>query len=104
MMGLDLVNAVGFAAAAMTLATFVQRRMLPMRISAIGANILFISYGFYGSFYPVLILHLLLLPVNLTRLLQEAGSMPLQDRSMRPFCRTSLPLLEEWRLGSSRLR
>jgi hypothetical protein len=42
--------------------------MLPMRIMAIGANVCFIGYGAMGRFMPVLALHVVLLPINLTRL------------------------------------
>ena len=42
--------------------------MLPMRIFALGANVCFIAYGVMGWFMPVLVLHLVLLPINLLRL------------------------------------
>jgi hypothetical protein len=62
------IDVMGYAASGLTLATFAQRTMLPMRITAIGANICFIGYGAMGQFIPVLALHILLLPVNLVRL------------------------------------
>jgi hypothetical protein len=62
------IDVVGYAASGLTLATFAQRTMLPMRIMAIGANICFIGYGAMGLFIPVLALHVILLPVNLVRL------------------------------------
>ena len=58
----------GYAASGMTLATFAQRTMLPMRIMALGSNMCFIGYGAMGQFMPVLVLHLVLLPINLLRL------------------------------------
>jgi hypothetical protein len=63
-----LIDVVGYAASGLTLATFAQRAMLPMRMLAIGANFCFIGYGALGSYMPVLILHLILLPINLVRL------------------------------------
>jgi hypothetical protein len=60
----------GFAACAATLLTFAQTRMWPMRISAIAANLFFIGYGALGLLYPVLFLHLVLLPLNVVRLIQ----------------------------------
>ena len=66
------VDVLGCAAAAATLLTFAQRRMWPMRISAIAANLFFIGYGALGQLYPVLLLHLLLLPLNVVRLVQLA--------------------------------
>ena len=64
------VDLCGFVAAAMTLITFAQRTMLPMRVTALLANVFFILYGWLGPFYPVLILHVILLPVNTIRLRQ----------------------------------
>jgi hypothetical protein len=74
---LDLIlpyaaDLLGSAAAAATLLTFAQKRMWPMRISAIAANLFFIGYGALGQLYPVLFLHLLLLPLNVVRLVQLA--------------------------------
>jgi hypothetical protein len=65
---LGLIDALGYAASGLTLATFAQRAMLPMRIMAIGANVCFIGYGAMGRFMPVLILHIILLPINVIRL------------------------------------
>jgi hypothetical protein len=90
----SLVDLCGFAAAAMTLATFAQRAMLRMRITALFANVFFIVYGWLGPFYPVLILHMILLPVNTVRLREVAkrsGGVRGVDVS------TPVPLLEEWR-------
>lgn len=63
----------GYAAAAMVLATFCMSSMLNLRFVAIGSNILFILFGSVAHIYPVLLLHLVLLPVNLARLMQIRG-------------------------------
>ena len=90
----SLVDLCGFAAAAMTLATFAQRAMLRMRITALFANVCFIVYGWLGPFYPVLILHMILLPVNTVRLREVAK----RSGRVRGFdVSTPVPLLEEWR-------
>ena len=60
----------GYVAAACTLATYSMRTMIPLRISGIIANCLFIAFGYFGAIYPTLILHLILLPLNSTRLYQ----------------------------------
>ena len=65
---MDIADVCGFAAAIATLAAFAQRSMLPMRISAILANLLFIIYGCLGPVYPVLVRHAVLLPLNVFRL------------------------------------
>jgi hypothetical protein len=67
-MMLSWIDVLGYAASGLTLATFAQRSMMPMRILALGANVCFIGYGAMGVYLPVLILHLVLLPINLVRL------------------------------------
>lgn len=44
--------------------------MLHLRLLAIGSNVLFVCFGALAHIYPVLLLHLVLLPVNLARLMQ----------------------------------
>jgi len=60
----------GYAASAMVLATFCMSSMLYLRLVAVGSNILFILFGSMAHIHPVLLLHLVLLPVNLARLMQ----------------------------------
>ena len=60
----------GYAASATVLATFCMTSMLRLRLVAMGSNILFILFGAMAHIYPVLLLHLVLLPVNLARLMQ----------------------------------
>ncbi len=64
------VNVLGYAASAAVLATFCMNTMIPLRIIALGSNVLFIAYGYVDHLYPVLMLHAILLPVNALRLLQ----------------------------------
>jgi CRP-like cAMP-binding protein len=47
-----------------------MKTMRPLRIAALASNVLFAAYGLLGGIYPVLILHLVLFPINLARLLQ----------------------------------
>ena len=68
----SLVDAFGFIASIMTLVAFAQRSMLPMRVAAIAANIFFIAYGALGPYYPVLSLHLVLLPLNLQSFVEQS--------------------------------
>ncbi len=60
----------GYVASAAVLATFLMPTMIPLRIVALCSNVLFMSYAYFDSLYPVLILHGLLFPINLIRLLQ----------------------------------
>jgi len=95
MLGLDPTDAVGSAAAVMTLVTFARPRMLAMRMSAIAANLLFIGYGALGGFYPVAALHVVLLPLNILRLAEQGvGSGRLQGHGY------GAPLIEQWQRGS----
>ncbi len=60
----------GYAASAAVLATFLMSTMIPLRSAALVSNVLFIGYGYFGNILPVLILHAILFPVNLHRLIQ----------------------------------
>jgi|APFEC2959095136_1045048.scaffolds.fasta_scaffold04576_2 CRP/FNR family cyclic AMP-dependent transcriptional regulator len=60
----------GYFAAALVFATFYTKTMVPLRIVAIASNFLFIAYGYLHPAYPVLVLHVALLPLNIWRLRQ----------------------------------
>ena len=64
------VDYVGFLAALTVLATFCMDTILPLRGLAIASNLLFIVYGTAGQLYPVLLLHALLLPINISKIVQ----------------------------------
>ena len=64
------VELLGYAASAAVLTTFCMSTMIPLRIVALGSNVLFCAYGYFDHLYPVLILHAVLFPVNLLRLVQ----------------------------------
>ena len=59
---------VGYLASLLVLATFCMRDMVSLRVVAIASNIAFISYGALAEIGPVLLLHVVLLPVNMLRL------------------------------------
>jgi hypothetical protein len=64
------IDYVGFLAALTVLATFCMDTILPLRGFAIVSNILFIVYGVAGQLYPVLLLHVVLLPINISKVVQ----------------------------------
>ena len=64
------IEAFGYLGALMTLATFSMKTMLHLRIVGIVANLAFITYGVLDHVYPVLMLHMTLLPLNVWRLWQ----------------------------------
>jgi len=87
----------GYLAAALVFLTFYMRTMIPLRVIGLGSNCAFILYGSLGGLYPVLILHLILLPLNcwrlyqmlqLTRRVREATSSDLNMDWLKPFTMT----------------
>lgn len=58
----------GYLASALVLCTFCTKTMMPLRTIALGSNVAFIAYGWLLHLYPVLILHVILLPLNAWRL------------------------------------
>jgi CRP/FNR family transcriptional regulator, cyclic AMP receptor protein len=60
----------GYVAAGLVLATFSMRTMIPLRYLGIASNVAFIAYGYIDGLYPVLVLHTLLLPLNVYRLVE----------------------------------
>jgi hypothetical protein len=67
---MGFVDALGYFAALLVLATFSMKTMLPLRITGILSNCAFIAYGYFAAALPVVVLHLILLPLNSLRLYQ----------------------------------
>ena len=64
------IDLIGWVASAAVLATFCMNTMMPLRVLAIISNVLFCAFGAVAHIFPVLILHAILLPVNVVRLIQ----------------------------------
>jgi hypothetical protein len=64
------IEIAGYLASLLVLATFYMKTMIPLRSVAIASNVVFMTYGFLQGLYPVLVLHLILLPLNCLRLQQ----------------------------------
>ena len=64
------VEAIGYVASLLVLTTFYMKTMIPLRWCAIASNVAFIAYGLLDEIYPVLVLHLFLLPLNVKRLVE----------------------------------
>ena len=88
------VDAAGYLASLLVLATFCMRTMTALRVAAIGSNFCFIGYGLAAHLYPVLLLHAVLLPLNaartlemlrLTRRIEVAAKGDLSFEPLRPF-------------------
>lgn len=62
------VDILGYFGSSLTITVYSMRRMIPLRIIGIGANVVFITYGVLAASYPQMMLHGVLLPINLYRL------------------------------------
>ncbi len=60
----------GYVAAFLVLLTFSMKTMVPLRAAGIFSNMFFICYAFFTGANPILILHVILLPLNVFRLVQ----------------------------------
>lgn len=65
---MDLGTALGLLGVGFSIASFVMKRMLPLRALALVSNVCFIAYGAVESLLPSLVLNAALLPVNAQRL------------------------------------
>ena len=70
----------GYVASTLVLLTFVAKDMRLLRTTAIFSNLAFIIYGAIAWLPPVLILHLVLLPLNIVRLAELIGSPTVQSQ------------------------
>jgi CRP/FNR family transcriptional regulator, cyclic AMP receptor protein len=86
----------GYVGALLTLTTFSMKTMLHLRMVGIVSNIAFIAYGALGHVYPVLLLHMTLLPLNgwrlqqllrLTQQINEAATSGLSVNWLKPYSR-----------------
>jgi CRP/FNR family transcriptional regulator, cyclic AMP receptor protein len=62
-----LLEAIG---AALSLASFAMKSMIPLRSFALASNVFFIGEGYLGETWPAVILNVFLLPINIKRLLE----------------------------------
>jgi hypothetical protein len=67
-------DAIGYLASILVFAAFGMKEMVRLRIVAMGSNIAFIVYGLSLGLTPVWLLHALLLPLNVWRLVQATAS------------------------------
>ena len=65
---MHLLDLLGFTAAAAVLAGFCMNSIRHLRLAALASNVLFVIYGLFAHVYPVVILHIILVPINLQKL------------------------------------
>lgn len=89
-----VVLALGFAAGALYIASHYMKTMVPLRLCEIGANILFVGYGWFYPSYPTLTLYIILIGLNSLRLyemlelikkVRKASSGDLSIEWLKPF-------------------
>jgi hypothetical protein len=85
--GLTESSAIGFIASGLVLAAFGMKDMVNLRIVAICSNAAFIAYALQLDLPPVLVLHVILLPLNGWRLMGA-----LKQRSAMVVGQPSVPL------------
>ena len=94
---MNVAEMAGYLAAFLVFLTFYMKTMVPLRVIGICSNCAFITYAFLCGLYPVLILHLILLPLNglrlhemlqLTRQVREATHGDLNMDWLKPFTST----------------
>ena len=67
---LHVIEAIGWAGAALTVATYAMNTMVPLRVFAVASNICIGVYAALLGLWPLLVMDLVLLPINLYRLWQ----------------------------------
>ena len=95
---MELSEAVGYLAAGLVFLTFCMKTMMPLRLVAISSNVAFVVYSLLGGLDPILILHVILLPLNIYRLYEIRKTM----RSVRSAVEGDLNV--QWLLPYMRKR
>jgi hypothetical protein len=70
MPAISWLDVVGYLASLTVLATFCMETFVSLRIVAIASNVLFGAYGIGEHIYPVFLLHAVLLPINVLKLVR----------------------------------
>jgi hypothetical protein len=70
---LPRVEFIGLLAASAVLVTFCMTSIRSLRLVAVVSNVLFILYGGLGHVYPVLLLHMVLLPINCVQIVRMSA-------------------------------
>ena len=67
---MTLLEAIGYFNAGLGVTMLAVRTMIPLRMTGIAHNIVSILFGFFSGVYPMLVQHMILLPINTLRLIQ----------------------------------
>ncbi|MDH4128181.1 MAG: cyclic nucleotide-binding domain-containing protein [Spirochaetota bacterium] len=69
-MKFELIDIVGYVAALFMFSSFYMKKMIPLRIVGICANITFATFAGFTGVWPLFILHIVLFPLNIMRMMQ----------------------------------
>lgn len=72
----SIIEVIGYVASVLVFATFYVKKILTLRLIAIGSNVAFILYALGSELHPVFLLHSLLLPLNLYRIFEIKRNTP----------------------------
>lgn len=87
---MSLVDFVGYLGGLLVFSTFYLKIMARLRMVAIASNVVFIAYGYMGGLWPVLLLHMLMLPLNVCRLAELHQRLdPRSPHGARRACRSN---------------
>ena len=57
----------GFIGAALTVASYLMKSMMPLRLVALSANVFLVIYAVQGGSWPTVVLYLAMIPINLKK-------------------------------------
>lgn len=69
-MELDWIEVIGYAGTGFTVAAYSAKRIIPLRITAILSSLSFLLYGLLTATYPLALMEVILLPINIFRLVE----------------------------------
>ena len=80
------LEVLGYLGGVLVFSTFYLKTMIPLRLVAIASNIVYIAYSALAGLLPILVLHTLLLPLNIWRLIRSRAVDPqsARERAKRP--------------------
>lgn len=64
------IEAIGWLASAITIATYAMNTMISLRVLALASSVLFVAYAFMLQLWPLMVMEAVLLPINCFRLWQ----------------------------------
>ncbi|MBF9059389.1 cyclic nucleotide-binding domain-containing protein [Rhodobacterales bacterium HKCCSP123] len=90
---MTIIDAIGFVAAGLVFLTFWMKTLMALRIVAIASNVAFATYGFIADLTPIVMLHMLLLPLNVFRTWEQLRLMKRVEAALSapPQIETLLP-------------